>query len=106
MSSPTQKALFIESKGGKLVLKDTSIPQPGPGEVLIKIKAASLNPVDWKIQKFGMYLQHFPAIIGCDMAGDIEEVGEGVDDFKKGDRVHVYLQYILSISKPRIHLLT
>ena len=85
--SPTQKALYLNKKFGDIVLEDAPIYKPGPGEILIKIKATSLNPVDWKTQKLGMFIDKFPAILGGDIAGDVEELGEGVKEFKKGDRV-------------------
>lgn len=61
------------------------------GEILIKVQATSLNPVDWKIQKYGVFIEKFPAILGTDVAGDVEELGEGVNKFKKGDRVYASL---------------
>lgn len=82
-----QKALFLEKKFGDLIIKDTEVYKPGPGEILIKIQATSLNPIDWKIQKYGLFLEKFPAVLGCDIAGDVEELGEGVTGFEKGDRV-------------------
>jgi NADPH:quinone reductase-like Zn-dependent oxidoreductase len=89
----TQKALFLEKKFGSLVLNETEIYKPGPGQVLIKIQATSLNPVDWKIQKYGVFVENYPAILGTDVAGDVEEVGEGVTEFKKGDRVFTQGQF-------------
>lgn len=85
--SRQQKALFLQSKFTDFVLGTAPIYKPGPGELLVKNKAASLNPVDWKVQKHGMFVEHYPAIIGVDIAGDVEEVGEGVTSFSKGDRV-------------------
>ncbi|KAF8910463.1 hypothetical protein CPB84DRAFT_1842479 [Gymnopilus junonius] len=82
-----QKAVFLNKKFGEFVLGKNDIPIPGPGDVLVKIKSTSLNPVDWKIQKYGMFAEEFPAVLGTDIAGDIEEVGEGVTEFKKGDKV-------------------
>lgn len=87
MPPSTQKALLLEKKYGDLVLKDVEVYKPGPGELLVKIHATSLNPVDWKIQKLGMFVEDFPAILGTDIAGEVAEVGEGVTDFKVGDRV-------------------
>lgn len=86
--SPTQKALYVNKKFGDLVIKDAPIYKPGPGEILIKIKATSLNPIDWKNQKYGVFIEEYPAILGGDVAGDVEELGEGVKEFKKGDRVY------------------
>jgi len=86
----TQKALFLDEKfGSDLVIRETEIYKPGPGELLVKVKSTSLNPIDWKVQKDGLIVTEFPAILGTDIAGDVEEVGEGVTEFKKGDRVYV-----------------
>lgn len=83
----TQKALLLTAKFGKFVVADIPRESPGPGEILIKVQSASLNPVDWKVQKYDLLIDGYPAILGSDIAGDIVEVGEGVSDFKKGDRV-------------------
>ncbi|KDR68597.1 hypothetical protein GALMADRAFT_256879 [Galerina marginata CBS 339.88] len=90
----TQKALFLDKKFGNFVSGETEIYKPGPGEVLVKIKATSLNPVDWKIKKYGVFIENFPAILGTDLAGDVEEVGEGVTEFKKGDPVFTQGQFV------------
>ena len=95
--SPTQKALYLNKKFGDLVLEDAPIYKPGPGEILIKVRATSLNPIDWKIQKYGVFIEKFPAVLGTDVAGDVEELGEGVNEFKKGDRVYASLILLSSI---------
>ena len=87
MAPLTQKALLLDAKFGKFVVDTIPVPKPGPGEILVKVKAAALNPVDWKVQKYGIFVEKYPAILGTDVAGDVEELGEGVTDFKKGDRV-------------------
>ncbi|KAF9555142.1 GroES-like protein [Agrocybe pediades] len=87
MAPSKQKALVLEKKFGDLVLRDIDVYKPGPGELLIKIHATSLNPVDWKIQKMGLFIENFPFILGTDIAGEVAEVGEGVNEFKVGDRV-------------------
>ncbi|KAF8886002.1 GroES-like protein [Infundibulicybe gibba] len=74
MSANTQqKALFLESKQGKLVVRDTDIIPPAHGQLLI--------------QEYGIYLEKFPAILGTDAAGDVVEVGPGVTNIAKGDKV-------------------
>ncbi len=70
------------------MLDKIPIPNPGPGEIRIKILSSSLNPVDWKIQKHGIFLDEFPAILGSDIAGEVEALGQGVKEFSIGDRVY------------------
>ncbi|KAF5313950.1 hypothetical protein D9758_018684 [Tetrapyrgos nigripes] len=82
-----QKALLLEGKNGRFVV--STIPKPTSalaGELLIKVHAAALNPIDWYTQE-GMFIDKYPAISGHDIAGEVEEVGDGVVGFKKGDRI-------------------
>lgn len=83
----THKALVLEKKFGEYAVADVATPKPGPGEILVKVHAAALNPFDWKIQKYGIFVETFPAILGSDVAGEISGLGEGVSGFKIGDRV-------------------
>lgn len=83
----TQKALFIESLKGAWVVRDTPVPTPIAGELLVRVEAAGLNPLDWKIHDRGLIVQTYPAIIGLDGAGVVVALGEGVERFKVGDRV-------------------
>ncbi|KAH9481166.1 Dehydrogenase azaJ [Psilocybe cubensis] len=83
----THKALVLPEKLGKFIVADFPREAPGHGEILIKVQSAALNPVDWKIQKWDVLIDGYPAVLGSDIAGDVEEVGEGVTEFKKGDRV-------------------
>ncbi|KAF5327331.1 hypothetical protein D9619_004012 [Psilocybe cf. subviscida] len=76
-----------------LPISDIPVPKPGDGQVLIKIIATSLNPVDWKIKTHGLFLEKYPAILGTDLAGVVEEVGQGVDEWKHGDRVYIQGQF-------------
>ncbi|TFK79446.1 GroES-like protein, partial [Polyporus arcularius HHB13444] len=57
------------------------------GDVLVKNVAVGLNPVEWKIQTWGILVEKYPVILGLDAAGVVEAVGEGVTSLKKGDRV-------------------
>ena len=90
MSTPNpqlQRALLLTSKGGALEIQSIPKHKPGPGEILIKIHSAALNPVDSKIRSGAFDIQIYPSILGTDIAGEVDEVGEGVEEFKKGDRV-------------------
>src|SRR6266851_3465617 len=90
------KAIRIHGYGGPEVLRLEDIPQPSPGprELLIKIHAASVNPVDWNVRQG--HMQQFlplklPAVLGWDLSGVIEAVGTGVGKFKVGDEVYAGL---------------
>lgn len=92
----TMKAVRFHDYGGPEVLKVEQVakPAPGPGQVLIRIHAASVNPIDWKLRE-GM-LKAFvplalPVVAGQDLAGVIEAVGEHVDDLQVGDAVFAML---------------
>ena len=88
MAPSTQKALLVpEAKQSWKLVSDWPVPTPNPHEVLIKIVATALNPADWLIQKLGVIVEEFPAVIGEDAAGVVEKVGSEVTRFKKGDRV-------------------
>ncbi|KAF4616910.1 hypothetical protein D9613_008398 [Agrocybe pediades] len=91
-STQTQQALILEGPSGPFSMGEVPVRGPAPGEVLIKIHSAALTPADWKIPKYQIMVQEFPAILGSDIAGEIEAVGEGVNNFKKGDRVFCQAQ--------------
>lgn len=85
--SPQQKALVIPKKQGNFEVHSRSIPSPGAGQLLVKVQSAALNPIDYKIRETALIPIHYPAILGSDIAGIVEEVGEGVEDFRRGDKV-------------------
>jgi len=73
-----------------LELREVERPAPAPGEVLIRVAAAGVNPVDTQVRSGEWVLGEMgapPMILGWDVAGTIEEVGEGVSEFAAGDRV-------------------
>jgi NADPH:quinone reductase-like Zn-dependent oxidoreductase len=86
------KAIVVHRYGGPEVLKfeDYSDPAPGPGEVLVRIATASVNPLDCK-RRAGLtndyYPIHFPGLIGVDMAGTVVRIGPGAEGFSEGDQV-------------------
>ncbi len=82
------KAIQIHSTGGPEVLQlvDQPIPQPGPGQVLIRIEATGVNFIEVYFRK-GVYKASFPMIPGSEAAGTVEELGPGVNGFKAGDAV-------------------
>lgn len=85
---PTQQtALLLESKQGHFALREIPVPKPGPDEILVKVEAAGLNPLDWKIQAYGILREEYPAVLGVEGAGVVEEVGDAVQGFAKGDRM-------------------
>lgn len=86
------KAAYIRGYGGsdKVEIGDVDRPVASPGQVLIKMKAASVNPIDWKTVKGdlkALFKPPFPLLLGSDGAGIVEQVGTGVSRFKVGDEV-------------------
>jgi NADPH:quinone reductase-like Zn-dependent oxidoreductase len=86
------RAAVIRAYGGpdELRLEDRPDPIPGPGDVLVRVAAASVNPFDLKMRA-GVFKDvirlTFPAILGFDVSGVVEAVGPGVESFGRGDRV-------------------
>lgn len=87
------KVITLNGPGGVTQLKHTDIPVPVPqaGEVLVQVKAISINPVDIKTRlgkgRFGALKDENPLILGWDISGIVTETGEGVTAFKPGDAV-------------------
>ncbi|MBL6449136.1 NADP-dependent oxidoreductase [Fulvivirga sp. 29W222] len=87
------EAAILEEFGSKLSVKEQPTPEPGEGELLVKIKASGINPVDAKLAHGYMKdrLPHeFPMILGWDMAGIVEKRGHGARRFSVGDEVYAY----------------
>ncbi|HEY0244495.1 MAG TPA: NADP-dependent oxidoreductase, partial [Mucilaginibacter sp.] len=87
------KAIRIHEFGGPEVLKleDIPVPIPAADEVLIKVYATSINPVDWKIregQRKEKFPVNLPLTLGWDVSGVIEKMGNAVNNFKYGDEVY------------------
>lgn len=86
------KAVRIHRYGGAdaLVYGDAPKPAPGPGELLVRVRAAGINPVDWKIRagKARWVLRHrLPLVPGWDFSGEVAELGAGAAGFSPGEEV-------------------
>jgi NADPH:quinone reductase-like Zn-dependent oxidoreductase len=86
------KAVLLHEYGGPSKLKYEDVPDPvaGPGEVLVRVTATSINPIDWKMRSGAVkeYMPlDLPAILGRDLSGVVRTIGEGVTGFAPGDRV-------------------
>jgi NADPH:quinone reductase-like Zn-dependent oxidoreductase len=84
----TMKAVQIHSFGGPEVLQYEDVPRPQPkaNEILVRVHAAGVNPVDWKIRE-GYLTATLPMIMGIDFSGVVESVGSGVTKYRSGDAV-------------------
>ncbi len=111
------KAIVLHEHGGPDVLsyEDVDQPEPGPGQVQVKVHAVSVNQtLDLGIRQDGAgYHIPLPTILGIDSAGEIESVGEGVKDFKKGERVtsilrppagRGYAEYVVADASSTYHI--
>lgn len=93
----TMRAMTYDKYGGVEVLRERRIPVPkvGPGEVLVRVRCASVNPVDWKIMAGGldglMDVVH-PVVPGWDVAGTVEYAGIDTPEFTAGDDVVAYVR--------------
>ncbi len=89
---PDIKRIQYHKYGGPelMQLEDFKAPKPGKGEVLVRVRAASANPMDWKVRNGDTKMmtgRHFPRGMGHDFSGIVEEVGEGVTRWHPGDAV-------------------
>ena len=91
MSIPSShRAAYIHAKGSAPKISSRTLGSLKPGEIAIKISATAINPVDWKIRDYGLFLVpnwQYPAILGSDGSGTVAGVGQDVSDFNVGDRV-------------------
>ena len=83
------KALLLDKPGSLETLRigGINLPSPDRQEVLVKVKAAALNPVDYKLAADGVDSWQYPFVLGLDVAGIVEAVGSQVEQWQKGDRI-------------------
>ncbi|MFJ3639798.1 NADP-dependent oxidoreductase [Streptomyces sp. NPDC090108] len=91
----TMRAISQDVLGGPEVLKEVEIerPVPRPNEVLVRVRAAGVNPTDWKHRATGGFLGEPPFVLGWDVSGEVVETGIGVAAFEPGDEVFGMLPY-------------
>ncbi|MFF3874650.1 NADP-dependent oxidoreductase [Streptomyces sp. NPDC001978] len=91
----TMRVISQDALGGPEVLKWVEVerPAPRPNEVLVRVRAAGVNPTDWKHRANGGFLGAPPFVLGWDVSGVVEEIGIGVATFKPGDEVFGMLPY-------------
>jgi NADPH:quinone reductase-like Zn-dependent oxidoreductase len=85
------RAVVITDFGADPEVIDLPIPEPGPGDILVQVRAAGMNPFDWKVidgALKGVVEHPFPIVMGSDGAGVVEKVGADVEIFRRGDRVY------------------
>jgi len=108
---PTMRSIRQTALGGPEVLELVKVarPDPSPTEVLVRVTASGVNPVDWKVRTRGGLLGEPPFTVGWDVAGVVEALGGGVTRFAVGDRVFgmprfpreaaAYAEYVTSPSR-------
>jgi NADPH:quinone reductase-like Zn-dependent oxidoreductase len=91
----TMRAISQDVLGGPEVLREVRVgrPAPRPNEVLVRVRAAGVNPTDWKHRATGGFLGEPPFVLGWDLSGEVAETGIGVAAFKPGDEVFGMLPY-------------
>ena len=87
-------AWALKEKQRPLVVDSAEYTSPPKGNVVVKVKDVAINPIDWLVQSEGTFPLKYPNIFGEDVSGEIVEVGEGVDEFKIGQRVIAYVLFI------------
>src|SRR6202046_1911639 len=95
MQKPTMRAIRQEVLGGPEVLREVEVtrPEPGLSQIVVKVRAAGLNPSDWGHRAHRVFLDAPPVTLGWDGPGVVESVGFGVTLFKPGDEVFGMLPY-------------
>jgi len=87
---PSNTAVWLPKKRGELEIGPAPYPHPRENEIVVQNRAVAINPIDWLIQAAGNVIftwLRYPFVLGCDLAGDVVEVGSAVTRFRVGDRV-------------------
>lgn len=86
-SSPTNLAAWLDESGQPYTIRGAPVPSPGPDDVVIRVHAVAINPVDAGRQASGIMITTYPWIVGVDGAGTIHSIGNNIADLSPGDRV-------------------
>ncbi|MEV6835630.1 NADP-dependent oxidoreductase [Streptomyces sp. NPDC051133] len=91
----TMRVISQDVLGGPEVLREVRVerPEPGPNQVLVRVRAAGVNPTDWKHRATGGFLGEPPFVLGWDVSGEVAGTGIGVAAFQPGDEVFGMLPY-------------
>jgi NADPH:quinone reductase-like Zn-dependent oxidoreductase len=94
-------AAWIDAPYADLAVRNSPYPSPGPGQLLLRVRAAAVNPLDAIVQSNGRFMYRwlaYPVVLGEDVSGDVVAVGSGVERFAVGDRV---VGYTIGLEKGR-----
>ena len=92
----SNQAAILKEEKANFTIEERGIPKPGPSDVVVKNHALATNPVDWKMQRFGYFVDKYPVILGSDVSGVVDAVGTDVKHFQEGDRVTGFADVLLS----------
>lgn len=86
----SMRAVVLDEFGGEFVVRELPVPVPGPGEILVRVQASGVNPLDLKIRagQAAHARVEPPAVLGIDVAGTVVQIGEAVTGFRAGDEVY------------------
>lgn len=84
---PSNKSAFIDGKGKPLHITESTIPEPGPEDIIVESRAFTINTIDPAQQDLGFQIASYPAVVGIDLAGEVYTVDSNVTRFKKGERI-------------------
>lgn len=87
---PTNSAAILDTPRSRLRVEQAPIPRPAAGQIVVRVRAVALNPLDWIIQGTGPVTYRwlrYPVVLGSDVVGEVVELGAGVTRFAVGDRV-------------------
>ncbi len=89
-----QTALVVPTAQAPFEVQEIDVVKPSAGEVLVRAESIGLNPADWLIQEYDPFKSTYPLILGCEAAGTVVQLGEGVTSLAVGDKMSVIRTYV------------